>query len=725
MVIFLLIFSTSLLHTQQTPKYSHTDAFAPFYVNSTETRSASGEPGHNYWQNRADYKLTATLDDTTDYITGISEITYTNNSFEDLGFLWLQLDQNIFSKDSRSNQTSGAAFLVEKNTDGFDGGYKIGAVEITSLNGKKQKITPEYYISDTRMQIILPEKLQAKGGTVSISINYACQVPATPGRTSVLSAENGKVYTIAQWYPRMCVYDDLNGWNTAPYLGTGEFYLEYGDITATLTVPENHFVVASGELLNSHEVYSSAQNKKWDEARNSDKTVTIRSKQEVSVKSKSSKKLKTWKFKIEQTRDFAWASSPAFVLDAARINLPSGKKALAVSAYPAESDWARGTEFTKATIEHFSEKWLEYTYPMAVNVAGNIGGGMEYPGIVFNSWQANGRGLWGLVNHEFGHNWFPMIVGSDERRHAWMDEGFNSFIDLINDKQFNKGEFYEPRTFAEDWTSDSSEKMEPIMTAPDNSNNLGYLSYYKPAVGLQLLRENILGEEVFDRAFREYIHRWAFKHPAPEDFFRTMENVSGEDLSWFFRGWFQQKWQIDQSIKNIRYRNNDPKQDLQIRLENTGQLPMPVVMDINYKDGSKKRYNYTVDIWRTSGEILLFLPGGKEVSSVVLDPENSLPDANRANNRQEMSPLTDLKPLDLSVYTGEFYNEKYKISITAVVKDGSLVLVTPWGQEMELIYENENEFLMEQGQDPVVFTSDRSSLTIGPEGNADVFLKKE
>jgi hypothetical protein len=385
-----VLVSLNLAAQNEAPKYSYTEAFKPFFYqnNSTEKRSASGQPGHHYWQNRADYVLNATLDEAKKEISGSAEITYTNNSFDDLSFLWLQLDQNLFKKDSRGNAiipTGGSRNGARGQA--FDGGYTIKSVEIIAANGKNIKVNPTYTITDARMQIDLPQDLKSKGGIVKLMINYSFVSPDYGSdRMGVEATKNGKIFTIAQWYPRMCVYDDQMGWNTLPYLGAGEFYLEYGDIKANLTVSANHYVVASGDLLNPKDVYSSDEIKKWEAARNSEKTVVIRSAAEVNAAAKTATATKTWKFKIENTRDFAWASSAAFIIDAARINLPSGKKSLAVSAYPVESDgdaaWSRSTEYTKASIEHYSKKWYEYTYPIAVNVAGNEGG-MEYPELFF------------------------------------------------------------------------------------------------------------------------------------------------------------------------------------------------------------------------------------------------------------------------------------------------------------------------------------------------------
>lgn len=619
-------------YAQEAPKYDYVEAFKPFFYPQmgSETRSASGQPGHAYWQNFADYHLNVSLNENKKEITGTAEITYTNNSPDALGFLWLQLDQNLFAKDSRGN----AVVPLDGSRNGahgeeLDGGYTIKSVK---LDGKDVK----YTITDTRMQIDLPKELKSRGGVTKITIDYSFISPEYGSdRMGVQDTKNGKIFTMAQWYPRMCVYDDVMGWNTLPYIGASEFYLEYGNITANITVPANHYVVASGELLNEKEVYSKEEINRWKQARNSDKTVMIRPESEIGKNNASG--TKTWKFKITQARDFAWASSAGFILDAARINLPSGKKSLAISAYPAESAgdkaWGRSTEYTKAAIEHYSQKWYEYTYPAATNVAGNEGG-MEYPGIVFCHMDSKGEDLWGVTDHEFGHNWFPMIVGSNERLFAWMDEGFNTFINGLSTEAFNKGEYYRKGNLARSGSYLMSDNLEPVMVGPDNmrERNIGALAYYKPGAGLSVLREAILGPEKFDKAFRTYINRWAFKHPTPWDFFHTMENVSGEELNWFWRGWFFNKWKIDQSVKNVKYINGDYKNGAQITVENLGQLPMPTTVQIKFKDGTSKTVKIPVEVWKRNTEWTFKVDSNKAIDEVKLDPESVVPDINPKNN---------------------------------------------------------------------------------------------
>ncbi len=623
---------TAKSYAQETPKYDYTEAFKPLFYpqTGTETRSASGQPGHKYWQNSADYNLNVSLDENKNEITGTAEITYKNNSPDQLGFLWLQLDQNLFAKDSRGN----AVVPLSGSRNGahgeeFDGGYKIKSVK---YDGKDVK----YTVTDTRMQIDLPSDLKANGGVAKIKIEYSFLSPKYGSdRMGIEDTKNGKIFTMAQWYPRMCVYDDVLGWNTLPYLGASEFYLEYGTLTANITVPANQYVVASGELLNEKEVYSKEEISRWNAARNSEKTVAIRPESELG-KNKTSG-TKTWKFKIENARDFAWASSAAFILDAARINLPSGKKSLAISAYPVESAgdkaWGRSTEYTKASIEHYSQRWFEYPYPAATNVAGNEGG-MEYPGIVFCHMDSKGEELWGVTDHEFGHTWFPMIVGSNERLFAWMDEGFNTFINSISTKEFNNGEYKHPSNVAQMANYIFNDSFEPVMVGPDNmkERSIGILAYYKPGLGLGVLREVVLGPEKFDKAFRTYVARWAFKHPTPWDFFHTMENVSGEELNWFWRGWFMNKWKVDQAVKNVKPVNGDFENGVQITVENIGLLPMPTTVEVTFKDGTTQVVKLPVEVWKRNTEWTFQLNSKKEVTQVKLDPKSQIPDVNTKNN---------------------------------------------------------------------------------------------
>lgn len=620
------------------PKFDHRETFNPnFYPQSgTEFRSASGQPGPKYWQNKADYRITATLDTGLHKVSGEVEITYVNNSPDPLKFLWLQLDQNIYKKDSRGSATttqSGGRWANER----FTSGYTIKAV---SIDGGTRSVQPKYTVSDTRMQVWLNEPLKAGGGKTKVKISFDFEVPKYgTDRMGRLPTQNGTVYTIAQWFPRMCVYDDIVGWNTLPYIGAGEFYLEYGNFDYTITAPSELLVTGSGELLNPQECLTPKQITRWNEAKRSDNTVVIRGADEVGDRSsRPAKSTCTWKFRINNARDIAWAASKAFVWDAARINLSGSKKAMAQSFYPVESiqkdGWQRSTEFTKGSIEHYSKKWFDFPYPSAVNVAGIVGG-MEYPGIVFCSWEAAGGDLWGVTDHEFGHTWFPMIVGNNERKYAWMDEGFNTFINSLSSREFNNGEFASQSYFPGDLVpSFFSDRMDPLMSSPDviQQTNLGMAAYGKPAMMLTVLREVVLGEERFDMAFREYIERWAFKHPTPWDFFRTMENVAGEDLSWFWRGWVLNNWKLDIAPKRVKYVNDKPASGSMVTIENIEKMAMPVTVLVKEENGKEHRLDLPVEVWQRGAQYTFSLPTTSEIKEIVVDPDKKLPDFNRKNN---------------------------------------------------------------------------------------------
>lgn len=622
--------------------YDHKEAFDPqFYpYPGNDYRSASGEPGPKYWQNRADYNISCTLDTVLHKVSGQVDISYTNNSPDKLKFLWLQLDQNIYKKDSRGSATTTQTGGRWANAQ-FTEGYKLNSVRL-SMNDKAYQ--PRYIVSDTRMQVWLNEPLAAQGGKSLLTIKFEFIIPDYgTDRMGQLKTKNGIVYEVAQWFPRLCVYDDINGWNTMPYVGAGEFYLEYGNFTYTITAPSNMIIAGSGELLNEAECYTPEQMKRWNTARTSDQTVMIRSASEVNDRNSRSKPGNTtWKFRISNARDIAWAASKAFVQDAARINLPSGKKSLAISVYPVESivknGWQRSTEMVKGSVEHYSQKWFEYPYPAATNVAGIVGG-MEYPGIVFCSYNASGAGLWGVTDHEFGHTWFPMIVGSNERKYAWMDEGFNTFINDLSTAAFNKGEFREGGFFGDPNSSfmvryTFGEKMDELNNIPEviQQGNLGIVAYSKPAQMMTALREVVLGKERFDAALSEYIERWAYKHPTPWDFFHTMENVAGEDLAWFWRAWVFNNWKLDQSVKSVGYARDTAANGAMVTIENLEKMPMPVTVLVKESNGKEHRLDLPVEIWQRGRTWTFNVPSTSEISEVILDPDKKLPDWNRENN---------------------------------------------------------------------------------------------
>ena len=643
--------------TAAQPAFDARATFTPQFVTERgpSTHTAGGAPGATYWQNAASYKIAATLDEKTETVRANVEITYTNNSPDRLPFVWLQLDQNLFKRGSRGGQVTpvqgarnGAARF---GSSGVNGGDSVTTVSVT-LHGKTSQA--KYRIQDTRMQIMLPEAMKPAGDKLDIKIAYSFFIPEYGSdRLGRKQTPNGEIYMVGQWYPRMEVYDDVEGWNTLPYLGSGEFYLEYGNFDYTINVPASYLVGGSGELVNPTEVLTATQQQRLAKARTSDQTVLVRTPAEVTQadsRPKGQNGRLTWHFRCQQARDVAWGASSSFVWDAAKMNLPSGRKSLAMSLYPVEvardTAWNRSTEYVKKSIEFNSKQWFEFTYPMATNVAGPVGG-MEYPGIVFCGSDATKGDLWGVTDHEFGHNWFPMIVGSNERKYAWMDEGFNTFINTYSTRNFNNGEYKK-------LVSDSltvlrllyyfrNPNADVLMTTPDviQPRNLGFAAYVKPGYGLYLLREKILGPERFDYAFRSYIQRWAFKHPQPRDFFRTMNEVGGEDLNWFWQGWFYNNYALDQAVTTVTYANQDPAQGSLITVENRDKLAMPVTVEVTEAGGKVGRVNLPVEIWQRGNTWTFRYASKAPVTRVQLNPDNILPDTNPSNNTWQ--------PLDLPV----------------------------------------------------------------------------
>jgi hypothetical protein len=619
------------------PKYDQHKVFNPLFYppKTSEFRTASGAPNTKYWQNRADYKLDIKLDTAKHRLIGTALITYTNNSPDGLPFLWLQVDQNIYREDSRAEATAavGGGRFANKS---FTQGDEIKSVSVIA-NGKTQKA--DYIVTDTRLQVRLNDTLKANGNKLQLKIEYAFDIPEYgTDRMGREHTKDGWIYEIAQWYPRMAVYDDVSGWNTLPYLGAGEFYLEYGDFDYTITAPADIIIAGSGELMNPTEVLTPAVLAKLALAKNSDKIVVIRSEADIAAGKKiAGKENLTWHFFCKNARDVSWAASKAFIWDAARINLPSGKKALAQSVYPlsvAGNDaWGRSTEYVKACIELYSQKWYEYTYPVATNVAGIVGG-MEYPGIIFCDSKSAGAELWDVTNHEFGHNWFPMIVGSNERKYPWMDEGFNTFINNVATKLFNNGEYYTQEDAVKKAPDIFSADAEAIMNIPDvvQANYLGNAAYSKPAMGLNILREQILGEERFDYAFKIYIKRWAFKHPTPWDFFHSMDNAAGEDLSWFWNEWFMTTWKLDQAVKDVNYGEEGIAGGAFITIENLEELALPVTMAITEDNGKKSIVKLPAEIWQRGSIWTFFYKSTSKIQLVNIDPDHTLPDVDPENN---------------------------------------------------------------------------------------------
>jgi hypothetical protein len=609
-------------------------------------RTGAGSPGPDYWQQRADYVIETSLDTITHVVSGSERITYHNNAPEDLQFLWVQLDQNVRSvQHSRSYQQQGALpeeispqFRRFVGLTQFDGGHNITRVQLVGHEGAL--VDAEYRINNTIMRRGAKERLQ-----------------------------DGWIYEMAQWFPRMSVFDDVNGWQTDQFLGRGEFYLTFGNYDVKITVPWNHIVDATGELQNPEEVLTPTQLQRLDLAYQSEEPSFIIPADEVMDPATRPVRdgMITWHYKAEKVRDFAWVSSKLFVWDAAGFRYSPDHDVIKVhSLYPREAMplWDKvSTRATVQTLKTYGRMAFEYPYPKAINVNGPQGG-MEYPMVAFcgvrpqpdgsYSNQAE-RGLIGVTVHEVGHNWFPMIVDSDERKWTWMDEGLNSFLQFY-------GQWDYAKTYCgAQWTQNAEcefvgnmgpapaivsymqdPDQVPIMTESDLIHkDFGNNGYTKPAAGLLMLREYILGEGPFDEAFGDYARKWMFKQPKPADFFRSMEDGAGEHLAWFWRGWFYTTHANDQALAGV---SSQAAQDLvgttaqgqyyhRIVIRNEGGLVMPIDLEVTYEDGSIERIELPVDTWRNNE--ITFTKGffsGKSIAKVVLDPEEAYADIDRSDN---------------------------------------------------------------------------------------------
>lgn len=535
-------------------------------------RTASGAPGHEYYQQKADYKINVKLDDEKQRIYGDEVVTYFNNSPDVLNYLWVQLDQNVRAKDSKAGNVRPSDInnrmsfgQLERMENPFDGGHNIEYVK--NAEDKDMK----YTIVETMMRIDLDQPLKP-GESVSFKTKWWYNVPASGrGKAEYFAEDDNYIYTIAQWFPRMCVYNDVEGWQHKEFLGSGEFALVFGDYEVNITVPADHIVAATGTLQNPKDVLTSDQRKRMAQARKtSDSPIMIVTKEEAieNEKEKSTKE-KTWTFQAENVRDFAFASSRKFIWDAYALE-QNGKTIMCMSAYSKEGYelWKQfSTRVTAHTIEVYSRMTFDYPYPVAWSVDGSMG--MEYPMIAFNYGRTESDGTYtermkyghlGVIIHEIGHNYFPMIVNSDERQWTWMDEGINSFLDALAGQEWETDHDWgaQPAKIVS-YMSRPKESLSPIMTNSESVKSLGPNAYTKPATALYILRETIMGRELFDMAFKEYANRWMFKHPTPADFFRTMEDASGIDLDWFWRGWFYTTDHVDIAIKDVKWMQIDTK----------------------------------------------------------------------------------------------------------------------------------------------------------------------
>jgi hypothetical protein len=659
LLIAILTLSCSTLLAQT--KFAQLDQMLPTPNNY---RAASGAPGHAYYQQKADYKMTLVLDDAKQRLDGVETITYTNNSPDPLAYLWLQLDQNIYDQNADSKvievekmENFKSVSDLRKRDFYYDGGFKIE--RITNMSGQPMK----YFINKTMMRIDLAKPL-LPGQNISFqikwwyNINDRMQVGGRSGY-EYFETDQNYLYTIAQFFPRMCVYNDVTGWQNKQFLGRGEFTLPFGDYEVSITVPADHIIGATGECQNYASILSSEQRKRLEQARKSDTPVIIvtQAEAEAAEKNKASQ-TKTWVYKATNVRDFAFASSRKFIWDAQKQTV-GNKDVLCMSYYPKEGNplWERySTKLVAHTIKTYSKYTINYPYPVAISVHSKWIG-MEYPMICFNGGrpEADGTytegekyGMWGVIIHEVGHNFFPMIINSDERQWTWMDEGLNTFVQYLTEQEWERDypSRRGPAYMIADYMRGDVSGISPIMTNSESIKQFGNNAYGKPATALNILRETVMGRELFDYAFKTYCERWAFKHPTPADFFRTMEDASAVDLDWFWRGWFYSTDHVDIALTEVKWfelntqnpelekaflQQKDAQKDVHIGVTRNQTAIGQTVneRDPQIDDFYGKRNIYAVDaldqkayesfVAKTSAEDLAYLNAGKQIYELTFE----------------------------------------------------------------------------------------------------------
>ena len=590
----------------------------------TRIRSASGAPGPDYWQQEASYTIQATLDTAAQTLRGSERIHYVNHSPDSLAFVWMQVEQNLFAANSITytlNQpplifAGGVSF--DFTGKGFIGG---GVMEKFEAAGKPLTRTPY----GTMMRVELPAPL-APGAAIDFDVAWHFPIPPYGGGR--MGHIGTRLYELGQWYPRLVVYDDVNAWNPLPYIGAGEFYLEYGDYDVTLTVPAGFVVGGTGTVQNPEVAYTPEQRARIARALTSDSAVAIITRAEATTHNAPRTGVKVWHFAARNVRDFAWCASPDYRWDA------SGYRGILINTLsrPDARPWDEAHRMARYTIKYFSETWYPYPWPQATTCEGLVEG-MEYPMITFvPALPRREDQFWDLM-HEFGHEWFPMIVGSDERRYPWMDEGFNSFIDYGAAEGYFQGTAYGDTVRREllsaAQVSAVPGKEQPMIDKPVEQGDLAWAAYQKPPLMLTLLRDAVLDSATFNRAFREYIRRWAFKHPQPADFFRTMANVSGKDLDWFWREWVFTTARLDQAVDSVKAVGTD---STFVFLSNSAQMVMPVTVELSYADGTKEMRSLPIEMWNLGSRFTARFATRKPVVAVTVDPARRYPDLDRGNN---------------------------------------------------------------------------------------------
>jgi hypothetical protein len=615
-------------------------------------RTGSGMPGPLYWQQRVDYDIRASLDTASHVIRGEETVRYTNNSPDTLRYLWLQVDMNQGAPDNRFTTLQPPFGTPEP---GFRAGATIERVNALPAarpaRAGRAAVAPapvalSWRVNATMMRVDLDQPLPPRS-TLSLDIAWHHQVPRQ-GRTGRQHFPEGWLYNIAQWYPRLAVYDDVRGWNTEQYIGSGEFYLEYGDFTYAVTLPANYTVTGSGVLQNPQEVLTAEQRARLALALHSDTTIHIITQGEAGTPAQvpaGAGATRTWRFRAQNVRDVAWAAAPHFVWDA------SGWEGVLIQAlYPIEAAgvWSGAADMTRHAISYHS-RWLRYPYPTAISVNGPVGG-MEYPMITFDDGE-NAVETYYVIAHEQGHEWFPMIVGSNERLHGWMDEGFNTFIDLFSfhdrypadTTRIQSLEFGSLRAWLQFLRAFRGQET-PLDEPQDRSTGGGVLSgwqaYGKPAVGLHYLRNEVVDSAAFDAAFREYVRRWAFRHPTPADFFRTMNDALGENLDWFWRSWFLRSDHLDIAVDSVVQRSVRDSVTSYVMLSRRLEMPAPVELRISGADGSTRIVRLPVELWFRGSRAIwqLRTPASARPVRIEIDPRGVSPDADRTNNVWSAGP---------------------------------------------------------------------------------------
>jgi hypothetical protein len=621
-----------------------TSPFRPLELEPPNTyRSASGIPGPTYWQQRADYTIRASLDTATHTIRGAETIRYTNNSPDTLRFVWLQLDMNAGSPESRFAPLANPLARAEP---GFRAGAtieRVAALRAPAPRARAVATALSWRVNSTMMRVDLDRPLPPRAA-VSLDVAWHHQIPRF-GRTGRQQFPQGWLYQVAQWYPRLAVYDDVRGWNTDQYIGSSEFYLEYGDFDVTLTLPAGYTVAGTGVLRNPLEVLPATIRTRLAAAAHADTIVHIITADEVGTPAllpprtgAGAGATRTWHFTASDVRDFAWGAAPNFLWDAT-----SWDGILMQALYPptVQDVWKTAADMNRHAVMIHS-RWFHYPWPTAISVEGPVGG-MEYPMITFDN-ARDEKELYYTIAHEHGHEWFPMMVGSDERLFPWMDEGFNTFIDWFSFRDrypedttrirsLEFGSMHAYQQFLRTYRGVET----PILETQDRSPNgfmSGWNAYGKPAVALHFLREQVVDSGAFDDAFREYVRRWAFKHPRPVDFFRTMDNALGEDLSWFWRGWFLRSDHLDQAVDSVVQRDSAGQTLTRVFLSSRLEMVAPVELLIGSSDSSTRTVKLPVEAWlrgqRTSWALVT--PSGAKPVRIEIDPRGVYPDVDRSNN---------------------------------------------------------------------------------------------